>query len=93
MPGVSREVTEHMLNIKPGSKPIKQGLKRFNQEKRRAMGEELSRLLVVDFMKEVQHLNWIANLVLVPKKSGKWRMCVDYMSLNKACPKDSFPLT
>jgi hypothetical protein len=52
------------------------------------MGEELSRLLAAGFVKEVQHLDWIVNLVLVPKKKWKWRMCADYLSLNKACPKD-----
>jgi hypothetical protein len=56
------------------------------------MGEELSRLLAACFVKEVQHLDWIGNPVLVPKKNGKWRMCVDYTSLNKASPKDPFPL-
>jgi hypothetical protein len=56
------------------------------------MGEELSRLLAAGFVKEVQHPDWIANLVLVPKKYGKWRMCVDYISLNKACLKDPFRL-
>ena len=44
------------------------------------------------FIKEVYHLEWLANPVLVWKKSGKWRMCVDYIGLNKACPKDLFPL-
>jgi hypothetical protein len=53
MPGVSWEVTEHTLSIKPGSRPIEQGLQWFNQEKRWAMGEELSRLLAVGFIKEV----------------------------------------
>jgi hypothetical protein len=57
MSGVSREVAENTLNIKPSSKSIKQGMRRFNQEKRRAMGEDLSRLLATDFVKEVQHPN------------------------------------
>jgi hypothetical protein len=92
MLGVSWEDAVHTLNIKPGSKRIKQGLRRFNQEKRRAMGEELSEILAASFLKKVQHLDWIANSILVPKKSLKWQMCVDYMSLNKACPKDPFPL-
>jgi hypothetical protein len=56
------------------------------------MGEELSRLLAAGFIKEIQHLDWIANPILVPKKRGKWQMCVNYPSLNKACPKDAFPL-
>jgi hypothetical protein len=91
MPGVSQDVVEHTLNINPDSRPVKQGMRRFNQKKRRAMDEELSRLLVASFIKEVQHLDWIANLVLVPK-NGRWSMCADYTSLNKACSKDPFPL-
>jgi hypothetical protein len=56
------------------------------------MGEELSRLLSVGFVKEVHHLDRIVNPVLVLKKNGKWRMCIDYTRLNKACPKDPFSL-
>jgi hypothetical protein len=56
------------------------------------MGEDMSRLLATGFVKEVWHQDWIANLVIVPKKNDKWRMCVHYTSLNKACPKDPFPL-
>jgi len=49
-------------------------------------------LLATGFIKEVFHPEWLANLVLVKKKNGKWRMCVDYTSLNKECPKNPFPL-
>jgi hypothetical protein len=55
------------------------------------MGEEISRLLAADFVKEIHHPDWIANPILVPKTHRKWNMCVDYTSLHKACPKDSFP--
>jgi hypothetical protein len=71
MPGVPREVTEHTLNIKPSSRPTKQGMRHFNQEKKRAMGEELSRLLAAGFIKDVQQPDWVANPILVPKKNGK----------------------
>jgi hypothetical protein len=53
---------------------------------------ELRKLLEAGFIKEVFHPTWLANPVLVKKKNGKWRMCVDYTSLNKACPKIPFPL-
>jgi hypothetical protein len=56
------------------------------------MGEELSRLLAACFVEEVQHPDWIANPDFIPTKNGKWQMCVDYTSLNKACLKDPFPL-
>ena len=86
------EVSEHALKIRPGSRPVKQHLRRFNEEKRRLIGEEIAKLLAADFIKEVYHPEWLSNPILVKKKSGKWRMCVDYTSLNKACSKDSFPL-
>ena len=65
MPGIPREVAEHSLNIRPGSKPVKQRLRRFDEEKRRVIGEEISKLLAVGFIKEVYHPEWLANPVLV----------------------------
>jgi hypothetical protein len=70
---------------------VQQRLCRFNEEKQKAIGEELARLLSTGFIKEVRHLDWLANTILVKKKNGKWRMCVDYTGLNKACPKDPSP--
>jgi hypothetical protein len=65
----------------------------FGDEKHRAIAKEISKLLKAGFIKEVIHTKWVANPVLVPKKNTKvLRMCVDYTSLNKACPKDPFPL-
>ena len=92
MPGIPREVAEHALDIRASSRPMKQRLCRFNEEKRRAIVEEVQKLLVAGFIKEVSHPEWLANPVLVRKKNGKWRMCVDYTGLNKACPKVPFPL-
>jgi hypothetical protein len=57
------------------------------------IGVELRRLLEAGFIKEVFHPTWLANPVLVKKKKGKWRMCVDYTGLNKACPKVPFLLS
>jgi hypothetical protein len=53
---------------------------------------DLWRLLEARFIKEVFHPTWLANPVLVKKKNGKWRMCVDYTGLNEACPNIPFPL-
>ena len=83
MPGIPREVTEHALKIRPGSKPVKQRLRRFDEEKCRAIGEEIAKLLGAGFIKEVYHSEWLANPFLVRKKSGKWRMCVDYTGLKQ----------
>ena len=91
MLGIPREVAEHALCRISGMKPTKQRLRRFDDERRRAIGEEITKLLTAGFIREVFHFNWLANPVLVRKKTGKWRMCVDYTGLNKACPKDHFP--
>ena len=92
MLGIPREVIEHALHLVPGSKPAKQRLRCFDDKRRRAIGEEVAKLLVAGFIKEVYHSDWLANPILVKKKTGKWRMCVDYTGLNKACLKDYFPL-
>jgi hypothetical protein len=73
--GILREVAEHKLNIKPGLKPVKQRLHHFNDEKCKAIGEEILKLLSVGFIHEVFHPEWLANPVLVKKKNKKRRMC------------------
>ena len=65
------EVVEHTLKIHPGSKLVKQRLCRFDEGKRRTISEEIAKLLVAGFIKEVYHPEWLANPVLVRKKSGK----------------------
>jgi hypothetical protein len=92
MPGIPREVTKHFLDILSHSRAMQQWLRCFDEERRRAIGVELRKLLEAGFIKEVFHPTWLANPVLVKKKNGKWQMFVDYTSLNKACPKVPFPL-
>ena len=79
MPGVSG--AEHTLNVDPKFKPVNQFLRRFNEERRKAIGEEVARLLAAGYIIEVFHPEWLANPVLVLKKNGTWRMCVDYTDL------------
>jgi hypothetical protein len=71
MPGKPRDVAEHSLDIRAGARPVKQTMRRFDEEKRRAIGEEVHKLLAAGFIKEVFHPEWLANLVLVRKKDGK----------------------
>ena len=52
--------------------------------------QETKKILKVDFILEVYYPEWLSNIVMVRKTSGKWRMCVDFKDLNKACPNDSF---
>src|SRR3954466_9744273 len=91
MKGVPRELADHNLNIDPKCKLVKQPLRRFGDDKRRAIGKEIARLLKASFIREVLHTRWVANPVLVPKKETKeLSMCVDYTGLNKECLKDPF---
>ena len=65
MPGIPREVAKHALKIRLGSKLVKQRLRRFDEGKRRTIGEEITKLLVAGFIKEVYHLEWLTNPILV----------------------------
>ena len=65
MPCILREVAEHALKIRPGSKPVKLCLRRFDEEKHRAIDEEITKLLTAGFIKEVYHPEWLANPILV----------------------------
>ena len=67
MLGILWEITEHSLNIRLGPNPVKLCLRRFDEEKRRAIGEKISKLLTDGFIKEVFHPDWLANVVLVKK--------------------------
>ena len=92
MPDISPEVIQHRLNMNPERKPAQQIRRAFAPKRDQAVTEEVTKLLTVSFIKEVYYPDWLANVVLVKKENWKWRMCVDFTDLNKACPKDSFPL-
>ena len=64
----------------------------FAPEQDQAIAKEVHKLQEASFIREVYYPDWLANVVIVKKASGKWRMCVDFTDLNKACPKDSYPL-
>jgi len=66
--------------------------RKFNEEKRQVIRYETQKLLSAGHIREIQYLEWLANVVLMKKANDKWRMCVDFTNLNKACPKDSYPL-
>jgi hypothetical protein len=90
--GVSRTIIKHSLGIDPSVRPKKQRLRKMSDEKTEAAKAEVHRLLEANFIEPVAYPTWLSNVVMVQKKSGKWRMCIDFTSLNKACPKDNFPL-
>jgi hypothetical protein len=65
----------------------------MSNEKVATVKLEVHRLLDTGFIREVQYPSWLANVVMVKKKNGKWRMCTNFTDLNKCCLKDDFPLT
>ncbi|XP_073049537.1 uncharacterized protein [Primulina eburnea] len=90
--GISPHIAEHKLNIVPGSRAVKQKKRHFGPEKDKVIADHVAELLKAGQIREVQYPTWLSNVVLVPKSAGKWRMCVDFRDLNKACPKDCYPL-
>ncbi|KAG7591503.1 Integrase catalytic core [Arabidopsis thaliana x Arabidopsis arenosa] len=92
MTGIDTKVISHELNIDPIFKPVKQKRRKLGPDRAEAVNTEVQRLLDAGLIREVKYPDWLANPVVVKKKNGKWRVCVDFTDLNKACPKDSFPL-
>jgi hypothetical protein len=92
MPKIPWEVIEHKLGINPSLKSIKQKERRYTPERRETIRQEVNKLLKAWFIRPVDYPNWLANPILVEKPDDSWRMCIDYTSLNKACPKDEYPM-
>jgi hypothetical protein len=90
--GVNRDVIEHSLNVDPSFRPRKQRLRKVSDDKAEGARNEVKRLLSAGVIREVTYPEWLANTIMVKKANGKWRMCIDFIDLNKACPKDEFPL-
>ena len=91
-PGVDLDFICHHLRVNPLIAPRKQPPRRPSKEHAEVVREEVTKLKQVGAIKEVFYPEWLANTVVVKKKSGKWRVCVDFMDLNKACSKDPFPM-
>ena len=93
MPRINHSVMVHRLNVSPTFPPIRQKKRVFASKRDQAIVEEVRKLHEASFIREVYYPDWLANVVMVKKASGKWRLCVDFTDLNKACPKDSYPLS
>jgi hypothetical protein len=92
MPEIPREVIEHKLSIDPAFKLIKQKERRYTPQRHETIRLEVNKLLEAGFIRPVDYLNWLVNTVLIEKPDGSWRMCINYISLNKACSKDEYAL-
>ena len=92
MPGIDPSVMVYKLNVSPAFPPVRQKKRVFAPERDRAIAKEVCKLQEASFIREVYYPDWLANMVMVKKASEKWQMCVDFTDLNKAYPKDSYPL-
>jgi hypothetical protein len=90
--GVNRDIIERSLNVDLSFRPRKQRLRKMSDDKAEGARNEVKRLLSAGVIREVTYPEWLANIVMVKKANKKWRMCIDFIDLNKACPKDEFPL-
>ncbi|XP_074336359.1 uncharacterized protein LOC141673509 [Apium graveolens] len=91
MPGIDPNLISHRLNVNPTRKAVKQKNRTYTPDRLEAIKQEVEKLLEAGFIEEVQFPEWLANPVMVKKANGKWRMCIDFIDLNDACPKDCYP--
>ena len=92
MPKIDPKIAQHHIDTHDHMVPIKQNLRRMRTEWLLKINEEVTKQLKVGFIKPIHQTEWIANILPIPKKDENVRMCVDFRDLNKACPKDDFPL-
>ena len=92
MLGLDLGLVVYSLNVDLGVKPVVQLAKVFHTDIEAQITQQVRKLLVAGFIKPIEHPKWLFNIVLVKKKNGQIRYCVDFHNLNKACPKDEFPL-
>ena len=92
MPGLDSSIVQHHLPILPHARLVKHKLRRLHPRWSFQVKEEIQKQLSVGFLSVVEYLEWLANVVPVPKNDVKVSVCVDFHDLNKVSPKDNFPL-
>lgn len=88
--GINHEVAVHRLILKPDAKPVKQKRRHFREQQNEIIEKVVEKLLKIGHIERIQFPRWLAYVVLVPKPGNKWRMCIDFRDLSKACPKDHY---
>ena len=89
---IDSSIVQHHLPILPHARPVKQKLRILHPRWSLQVKEEIQKQLSVGLLSVVEYPEWLANVVPVPKKDGKVRVCVDFHDMNKASSKDDFPL-
>ena len=91
MPGNDPSIVVHEIKTYPNAKPVRQRLRQIHPRKLATIKAEVEKLLRVGFMYPIPLTDWVSNIVLVNKKQGTIRICIDYRDINRACPKDNYP--
>ena len=92
MGGIDPTVITHRLNVSPFFKPVEKKRRIFSLKRQKAINEEVGKLFQAGAIREMEYPKWLANVVLFKKANGKWRLYIDITDVNRACPKESFPL-
>ena len=85
-------IIEHTIPLNEGAKPYRQKLRNINPKLAPLIKKELEKMLAAGIIRPVRHTTWVSNLVIVRKKSGEIRICIDFRNLNQASLKDNYPL-
>ena len=92
MPGLDRGIVEHRLPLKKGFRPFQQRARQMKAEVLEEVKKEVQKMLDAGFIRPCRYAEWISSVVPVQKKDGRWRVCVDFRDLNRATPKDEYPM-
>ena len=92
IPDIDPCIVEHEIKTYPNAKPVRQWLHAVNPRKSPAIKAEIEKLLKVDFIYPITLIEWVSNPILVDKKQGAICICTDFRDLNRASPKDNFPM-
>jgi hypothetical protein len=92
MPGLDRSIVEHWLPLKKGFQPFQQRARQMKAEVLAEVKKEVEKMLEAGFIRPCRYAEWISSVVPVQKKDGRWRVCVDFRDLNRATPKDEYPM-
>jgi hypothetical protein len=92
MPGLDRSIVEHRLPLKKGFRPFQQRAHQMRTEVLEEVKKEIEKMLEAGFIRPCRYVEWISSIVPVQKKDGRWRVCMDFRDLNRATPKDEYPM-
>ncbi|MCO5569648.1 hypothetical protein L7F22_023364 [Adiantum nelumboides] len=92
MKGVPPSVVQHTIPMISNAKPLQQKPYPMNPKYAKIVQEELEKLIECGFIYPIEHLEWVSPIVIVPKKNGKLRVCIDLKKINAATRRDHYPL-